>query len=160
MPNNVFILANSTDPDKMPPYVSRFLFNLILCVLSTIFQLCRDGFSLVEPVLISTKPGLMCLAQGHIAVTPVRLEPAAHRSRVKHSHTEPLRSLKISRACPYTLTMHLILTTKKKETKQKNKNKTKTKKNNSHVVLHEHIKDGFRFMFYERHGISLKQLTS
>ena len=25
-------------------------------------------------------------------MTPVRLEPAAHRSRVKHSTTEPLRS--------------------------------------------------------------------
>ena len=35
----------------------------------------------------------MCLAQGHNAVTPVRLEPAATLSRVKHSTTEPLRSL-------------------------------------------------------------------
>ena len=35
----------------------------------------------------------MCLAQGHNAVTPVRLAPAAPRSRVKHSTTEPLRSL-------------------------------------------------------------------
>ena len=35
----------------------------------------------------------MCLAQGHNAVTPVRLEPAALQSRVKHSTTEPLRSL-------------------------------------------------------------------
>ena len=34
----------------------------------------------------------MCLPQGHNAVTPVRLEPAALRSRVKHSTTEPLRS--------------------------------------------------------------------
>ena len=34
----------------------------------------------------------MCLAQGHNAVTPVRLEPAAPRSRVKHSTTEPLGS--------------------------------------------------------------------
>ena len=34
----------------------------------------------------------MCLAQGHNAVTPVRLEPAASRSRVKYSTTEPLRS--------------------------------------------------------------------
>ena len=33
----------------------------------------------------------MCLAQGpHNAVTPVRLEPTALRSRVKHSTTEPL----------------------------------------------------------------------
>ena len=33
------------------------------------------------------------LAQGHNAVTPVMLEPAALRSRVKHSTTERLRSL-------------------------------------------------------------------
>ena len=36
--------------------------------------------------------GLMCLAQGHNAVTPVKLEPAAPLSRVKHSTTEPLCS--------------------------------------------------------------------
>ena len=35
----------------------------------------------------------MCLAQGHNAVKPVRLEPAAPLSQVKHSTTEPLRSL-------------------------------------------------------------------
>ena len=40
----------------------------------------------------STKPGLMCLTKGHNAVTLVRLEPAAPRSRVKHSTTEPLLS--------------------------------------------------------------------
>ena len=33
----------------------------------------------------------MCFAQGHNAVTPVRLEPLALRSLVKHSTTEPLR---------------------------------------------------------------------
>ena len=33
------------------------------------------------------------LAQGHNAVTPVRLEPAALLSQVKHSTTEPLHSL-------------------------------------------------------------------
>ena len=42
--------------------------------------------------LTSTKLGFMCLAQGHKAVTPMMLEPAARRSRVKHSTTEPLRS--------------------------------------------------------------------
>ena len=35
----------------------------------------------------------MCLTQGHHTVTPVRLEPTALRSQVKHSITEPLRSL-------------------------------------------------------------------
>ena len=34
----------------------------------------------------------MRLAQGYNAVTPVRLEPAASRSRVKHFTTEPVRS--------------------------------------------------------------------
>ena len=34
----------------------------------------------------------MCLAQVHNPVKPVRLEPAATQSRVKHSTTEPLRS--------------------------------------------------------------------
>ena len=41
----------------------------------------------------STKLGLMCLAQGHNAMTPLRLEPAALQSRVEHSTTEPLPSL-------------------------------------------------------------------
>ena len=44
------------------------------------------------PGLTGTKLGLMLLAQGHNAMTPVRLEPAAPRSRVKHSTTEQLRS--------------------------------------------------------------------
>ena len=35
----------------------------------------------------------MCLAQGQNAATPVRCEPVALRSRVKHSTTEPLHSL-------------------------------------------------------------------
>ena len=65
---------------------------LILYVPSTIFRLCRDWSSWVET---STKLGLMCLAQGHNEVTPVRLESVAFRSQVKHSTTEqgPLRSL-------------------------------------------------------------------
>ena len=41
----------------------------------------------------STKLALMCLAQGHNAVTLASLEFAAPRSRIKHSTTEPLRSL-------------------------------------------------------------------
>ena len=55
------------------------LFDLILYVPSTIFQLNRDGSSWVEPVLSYDK----C----------VRLEPAAPRSRVKHCTIEPLHSL-------------------------------------------------------------------
>ena len=67
-----------------------FLFDLILYVPSTIFQLYRDGSSWVEPVLKEDK---CILLKDHKAVTPVRLEPAALRSQVKHSTTEPLRSL-------------------------------------------------------------------
>ena len=50
----------------------------------------RDRSSWVEPVLSQDK---CVLLKDHNAVTPVRLEPAALRSRVKHSTTEPLRSL-------------------------------------------------------------------
>ena len=35
----------------------------------------------------------MCLAQGHNVVTPMRLQPAAPRSQVKHSNIDLLRSL-------------------------------------------------------------------
>ena len=44
----------------------------------------------------STKLGLMCLAQGHNTVTPVRLEPTALRSWVKHSTTEPPPNLRVN----------------------------------------------------------------
>ena len=64
------------------------LFDLILYVPSTIFQLYRDGSSWVEPVQARNN----VLAQGHNTVRPVMLEPAAPSSRVKHSTTEPLRS--------------------------------------------------------------------
>ena len=49
-----------------------------------------DGSVWVEPVLSQDK---CVLLKDHNAVTPARLEPAALRSRVKHSTTEPLRSL-------------------------------------------------------------------
>ena len=65
------------------------LFDLILYVPSTIFQLNRDGSSWVEPVLSKDK---CVLLNDHNAVTPVRLKPAAPWSLVKHSTTEPLRS--------------------------------------------------------------------
>ena len=40
------------------------------------------------------KARINVLAQGHNTMTPVRLQPAAPRSCVKHSITEPLRSPK------------------------------------------------------------------
>ena len=64
-----------------------FLFDLIHYVPSTIFQLNRDRSSWVEPVLSWNK---YVLLKDHNAVTRVRLEPAASRSRVKHSTTEQL----------------------------------------------------------------------
>ena len=58
--------------------VAFCLFDLIFYFQSTIFQLRREVF--------------MCIAQGHNAATPVRIEPTALRSPVKHSTTEPLCS--------------------------------------------------------------------
>ena len=69
--------------------VFDFLCDLTLYVPSTIFQLCRDGSSWVEPVLSLAK---CVLLKDYNAVTRVKLEPAAPRSQVKHSTTEPLRS--------------------------------------------------------------------
>ena len=81
------------------------LFDLILYIPSTILQLCRDMSSWVELVL-----SIMCLAQGHNAVMPVRLELAAPRSRVKHS-TPPLglesSTLPLSH-CPPLCRMYLL----------------------------------------------------
>ena len=67
------------------------LFDLILYVPVNIFRWCRDGSSWVEQPVLS-KDKFVCLAKGHKTVTLVRLEPAAPRSRVKHSTTEPLCS--------------------------------------------------------------------
>ena len=57
---------------------------LILYVPSTVFQLNRDGSSWGEHILSKDK---CVLLKDNNAVTPVRLEPAASRSRVKHSAT-------------------------------------------------------------------------
>ena len=65
---------------------------VILYVPSTIYQLNRDGSFWVEPVLSLDK---CVLLKDHNAVTPEMLEPAASRSRVKHSTTEPVRSLQM-----------------------------------------------------------------
>ena len=55
----------------------------------------------------STKQGLICLAQGHNTVTPVRLEPRTLRSRVNHSTTEPLCSQK--NTASFNTKAHLFL---------------------------------------------------
>ena len=85
--------------------MSRFCFVCLnLYIPSTIFQLYRDGSSWVEPVLSLDK---CVLLKDHPAVTPVRLEPTALRSRVKHSTTEPLRSpSKLSRGMRFPIRWH------------------------------------------------------
>ena len=80
----------STPQQQLPNTLLFVLFDLILYAPSTIFQFNRDGSSWVEPVLSWDK---CVLLKDHNAVARVRLEPAAPRSRVKHSTTEPLRSL-------------------------------------------------------------------
>ena len=50
-----------------------------------------QGHNTVTPVRLEP---VASRSQGHNTVTPVRLEPVASRSRVKHSTTEPLRSLR------------------------------------------------------------------
>ena len=75
------------------------LFDLIIYVPSTIFQLNRDGSSWVVPVLSWDK---CVLLKDQNAVAPVRLEPAAPWSRVKHSTTEPLHSPASSCDCANT----------------------------------------------------------
>ena len=66
-----------------------FWFDMILFVPSTIFQLYRGRSSSIEPVLSYDK---CVLLKDNNAVTPVKLEAAAHMSQVKHSTTEPLCS--------------------------------------------------------------------
>ena len=83
------ILSNTQNIGINHIFLLLYLFDLILNVPSTIFHLNRDGSSWVEPVLSWDK---CVLLKDHNAVTPVRLEPAAPRSGVKHSTTEPLRS--------------------------------------------------------------------
>ena len=57
------------------------LFDLILYVPSTIFQLNRDGSSLVEPALSYDK---CVLLKDHDAVTPVNLEPSVSSQALYH----------------------------------------------------------------------------
>ena len=59
---------------------------------STIFQLCLDGSSWVEPVLSKDK---CVFLKGHNAVTPLRLKQTTPRFRDKLSTTEPLRPLSV-----------------------------------------------------------------
>ena len=53
----------------------------------------------------------MCLAQGHSTVTLLRREPAAPRSQVKHSTTEPLCSLSLKAVAKSAPPYHTRYTT-------------------------------------------------
>ena len=71
-----------------------------VCLIDLILYIPVNNFSVMPGQVFlgwtSTKQVLyiMCLAQGHNAVTPVRLKPTTPKSQVKHATTEPLRSHK------------------------------------------------------------------
>ena len=67
--------------------------DIFVCLFDFILYIPVHNFSDISVQVFLAKQGLMCLAQGNNAVTPVRLEPATPQSQVKHSTTEPLRSL-------------------------------------------------------------------
>ena len=69
-----------------------FLFDLILYIPVNNLSVMWVPSSCLN---LGTKQELMCLAQGHNALTPMRLEPTTPQSRVKHSTTEPPCSLEI-----------------------------------------------------------------
>ena len=73
-------------------FTVKCLFDLILYVQVNNFSVMLEWVFLGWA---SAKQGLICLAQGHNVVTPMRPEPATPRSQVKPSTTEPLGSLKI-----------------------------------------------------------------
>ena len=77
------------------------LFDLILYVPSTIFQLDRDRPSWVEPVLSWDK---CVLLKDHNTVTPARFD----RSRVKHSTTEPPGKSGVRSAMPAASQLCLV----------------------------------------------------
>ena len=67
---------------------------------ATVHNVCdfigENKIRIFKPLWINVSCSRMCLAQGHNTVTSVRLELVAPRSQVKHSTTEPLRSLHCS----------------------------------------------------------------
>ena len=71
---------------------------IYFCLFDLILYIPVNNLSVISGQVFlgwtSTNQGLMCLAQGHNAVMPMRLEPAALQARVKHSTTEPLCSQK------------------------------------------------------------------
>ena len=95
-------LTNSSFPFCLVCYMYQFSISFIIpilsivCLFDLILLLPINNLSVIKGQVFlgrtSTKLGLMCLTHGHNAVTPVRLDPVAPRSPVKHSTTEPLRS--------------------------------------------------------------------
>ena len=73
--NNCLVLVQ---PGKTHPDITDMILYVPVNNLLVMSGLVFKGWT-------STKQGLMCLAQGHNTVAPVRLEPAALQSRVKQS---------------------------------------------------------------------------
>ena len=69
--------------------------NIRPCLFVLILYVQVNNFSVMSTSLFlgltSTKQRIECLAQGHNAVLPVKLETTPPRSQVMHSTTEPLR---------------------------------------------------------------------
>ena len=95
--------------------IPRRSFFCLFCSFNLIFYIPVNNFSVTSGRVFlgwtSTKLGLMCLAQGHNVVTPVRLKPAALQSRVKHSTTGPLRSRTsfVDHLCYLCLVLFMLL---------------------------------------------------
>ena len=111
---SVHVSSESTDEHEHPtvltahtkvePWCLRPFFFIFLFI--WFFTPHQQSFSLFMKKQVfmgwtSTTLGLMCLAQGHNTVTPVRLKHAAPQSRVKHSTTEPLRSHLVVTDCTH-----------------------------------------------------------
>ena len=75
------MLLNEETKNSFKEKIIVLLFDLILYVPSTIFQLNRDGSSWVEPELSQDK---CVLLKGHNAVTPVRLELESSTLPLRH----------------------------------------------------------------------------
>ena len=78
----LFLSGSFTQVCRLKIGERYFYFVRLFTSQSTIFQLCRDGSTWVEPVLSKDK---CVFAHEHNTVTPMRLQPAAPPSRVKYS---------------------------------------------------------------------------
>ena len=95
--NGLSQVNNCFKPESKNSLISiqKFKFKRMSCELCLIWFLSpinNLSFIYKQVILCWTSTKLNVLAQGHNAVTPVGFEPAAPKSRFKHSTTKPLRS--------------------------------------------------------------------